>query len=141
VREQDINNFIFIFPSKDNLNMTQKKFHARGFTEGVEETRAARVSFKLYLRELEEKAIDLELFEDDDPLPLDDAGLEDLLDDFISSHDDVMDVAKEKDPIDGTEYVMDQMSIWLQDKGYTSSEVDAWMDQDRVHDFIYNGLT
>lgn len=45
--------------------MTQKKFHARGFNEGVEETRAARVSFKRYLREIEEQTLEEE-FDDEE---------------------------------------------------------------------------
>lgn len=44
--------------------MSQKKIHARGFTDNVAESRAARVGFKKYLRELEEQFSDD--FDDED---------------------------------------------------------------------------
>jgi hypothetical protein len=43
--------------------MSQKKFHNRGFNESIEETRAQRVGFKRYLRQLEE-----EMIEDEDDI-------------------------------------------------------------------------
>ena len=125
--------------------MSQKKFHNRGFSESIEETRAQRVGFKRYLRELEEKTIDAEVFEEDQELPDTDEGIMEMLDAFTAEgiDDELRADAKAVDPSDGTDMLMDELRHWLQRRGFSSSAVDEWMKNhdDAVFDFLYNGLT
>lgn len=44
----------------------KRKFHKRGFHEGVEDQRSTRVNFKKYLREVEENSILDDMLYDDD---------------------------------------------------------------------------
>lgn len=126
--------------------MSQKKIHARGFKEGVEEHRAARVGFKRYLRELEEKMTDVEVFEDDQDLPDDESAIQHLLQSFTDAiiDADMHQDAREMDtPEDGVDFLMDELRKWLQQQGHSSKDVETWMDKndDEIFDYLFNGLT
>jgi len=125
--------------------MSQKKFHNRGFSESIEETRAQRVGFKRYLRELEEKTLEGEVLEDDQVLPEADSEIDDLLDAFTATSvdDDLRADAQSGDADAGAELLMKELRHWLQHKGFSSSDVNDWMDKhdDKIFDFLYNGLT
>ena len=122
----------------------KRKHHLRGFNENSQEARAQRVSFKLYLRELEEESIEQDIYEDENELPDNDKDINEMLDAFISSDTDIAEVAREyDDPTDGTDYLMDQLTNWLRTDGHSSDDIEAWMDKhdDKVFDYLYNGLT
>lgn len=126
--------------------MSKKKFHGPGFSETIEESRAQRVGFKRYLRELEEQNDDLEIFEEENDLPEDESAVEQLLSSFTADaidqdmHNDARDMDTTED---GVEFLMDELRKWLQQRGFTSAVVDKWMDKhdDTIYDFLYNGLT
>lgn len=56
---------------------------------------------------------------------------------------DYHETAREDDPEDGAEYLMDKFEDWLQNQGFTYAEIEKFMDayEDDIFDFIYNGLT
>lgn len=127
--------------------MAQKKYHGRGFTDNIEESRVQRVSFKRYLRELEEVDVDADIFlEEDNELPEDESAIEHVVSAFT---DDVVDADMKNDARDmdttedGVELLIDEFRKWLQQRGHSASKVDTWMAKhdDTIYDFFYNGLT
>lgn len=114
--------------------MSQKKFHAYGFNDGIEESRASRIGFKRYLRELEEESCDFELLEDDQPeLPNDKDSVIQMLDLFIKSDSDLQVEARKAADYggvdEGVDFLFRELERWLEKQGHTAKDADAWVDQ------------
>jgi hypothetical protein len=123
--------------------------------ESAGEARQARISFKNYLRELEEQDEDEEeMFEEDQILPDDDDGIEEIYQSFIDENDDLLEQARDiisngdeegDDPVlKAVDFLMDELEVWLQNRGYSLSDIESWKDGtggDILFDKFYNGLT
>lgn len=118
--------------------------------ENAGDARQARISFKTYLRELEEENEyeEDDLYEEEAQLPEEEDGIEDLYQKFLEDNEDLMESARAqaqaKDANDAVEFLMDEMEIWLQGKGHSVSDVRDWIESpagDELFDKFYNGLT
>jgi hypothetical protein len=128
---------------------TEKKKKSIG--ENAGDARQARISFKTYLRELEEEneyEEDDDLYEEEAQLPEEEDGIEDLYQKFLEENEDLVDSARAqaaaKDATDAVNFLLDEMEIWLQNKGHSVSDVRDWIEGpagDELFDKFYNGLT
>lgn len=114
--------------------------------EATGEARQARISFKNYLRELDEQNEydEDDLYEEEQMLPDDEDGIEEIYQNFLGENEDLIEAAREKDLNEGVDFLIDEMEIYLQNKGFSVSDVRDWIESpagDELSDKFYNGLT
>jgi hypothetical protein len=97
--------------------------------EGADESRMARISFKNYLRELEEEDEDDDyMFEEEQTLPTDEYDVQELHDKFVQENDDLMQNAREFTEEEAICFLMNEMRTWLQRAGHSAGAVEDWLD-------------
>lgn len=165
--------------SRDRFEAPRPEKKKKTIGEGAGDARHARISFKNYLRELEEQnEYEEDIYEDENSmLPDDEDGIEEIYYAFIEENDDLVDQARDiaddqadqndhdfmggladhgdddedededqgEDPtIKAVEFLMDELEKYLQNLGYSLSDVESWMEGpagDTLFDMFYNGLT
>jgi hypothetical protein len=134
---------------KSYLEKPQRKFEKvnKPIGEGASDSRMAKITFKNYLRQIEEDLLDEEgdMFEDELKLPSNAEEVEELYDAFISENEDLISAAREKDNAeDGAEFFMDELKVYLERKGFTSAAIDDWFESESgndIYEMFWNGLT
>jgi len=153
--------------SRDRFEAPRPEKKKKSLGEGAGDARQARISFKNYLRELEEQNEydEDDLFEETQ-LPDDEDAIEEMYQAFLEENDDIAEQAREKakrvgdknfmqslqdsdeeegDPVgEAVDFFMDELEIWLQNKGHSVSDVRDWIEGpagDTLFDKFYNGLT
>lgn len=113
--------------------------------EGAADSRMAKISFKNYLRKIEEDLLaeDDDIFEEEFSLPVSSSQIEELYDKIIDEEN--IKVAREKDtPEDGAEYFMDLTRKYFVENGIPTDDADEWLTSDygnQLYEMFYEGLT
>lgn len=131
---------------KQTARRPEKKKPSIG--EGATDSRMAKISFKNYLRQIEEDLLDEEddLYEAERKLPETLDEVQELYDAFLDQNQDLIDAAREKStPEDGAEFFMNELKGWLErERGFNASELDEWLESEmgqEMYDMFWNGLT
>lgn len=132
--------------SRDRFEAPRPEKKKKSLGEGAGDARHARISFKNYLRELEEQNEyeEDDLYEEDAQLPDDEDGIESLYQAFLEENEDLVEQAREKEVDEAVDFLLDEMEIWLQGKGHSVSDARDWIEGpagDTLFDKFYNGLT
>lgn len=132
---------------KQTSRRPEKKKTAIG--EGSPDSRMAKISFKNYLRQIEEDLLD----EDDDmddaddrKLPSNNDEVQEVHNAFLENNEDLIDTARGKETAEeGAEFLMTELKNWLErERGFNAGEVDDWMESpsgQEMYEVFLNGLT
>lgn len=114
--------------------------------EGAEDSRIAKISFKRYLRQIEEELLDEEELAEEGPeLPTSEEDIDILVNDFLDSDDELASLARgEPSPEDGAQWLLDRLRTHLiADMGFSTDTVDEWLESDAgntAYEHFYNGI-